>query len=224
MSELRDHEWLLARARGEDVSHVPAATRAAYDHLERLIKQLPPTPSLPPGCRRRTLEALRAAPAPRRPMSRKRWLIGIGAVMTAGTVALLIAIRPPSPASPPPIEEPTVTSMIRPAPRPHRGSGANIDDTLVVKIEANQPVETRIYNDAGEMLARCHDQEECAIQHDGPRTRWKLEVLLRARGDVRIVLFLGASVPEPRGTLERDSAAAYDAGVEIRTQPPIPVE
>ncbi len=57
MSEPNDSDWLLARERGDDVSHVPAATRAIYDRLAALIKELPgQAPS--PGWKQQVLDAL----------------------------------------------------------------------------------------------------------------------------------------------------------------------
>jgi hypothetical protein len=52
-----DSRWLVARERGEDVSHVPSATRAAYHELGALIARLP---GHGPGAdwRRRVLEAI----------------------------------------------------------------------------------------------------------------------------------------------------------------------
>jgi hypothetical protein len=64
MTESNDYEWLLARERGEDVSHIPAATRARYSQLDRLIKELPAhAPS--PGWKQCVLDSLddRSSPA-----------------------------------------------------------------------------------------------------------------------------------------------------------------
>jgi hypothetical protein len=64
MSDLDHHGWLLIRERGEDISHIPAATRAAYDELTRLIAALPDlTPS--PGWKQRALAAIDQPPAVR---------------------------------------------------------------------------------------------------------------------------------------------------------------
>ena len=57
MTASNDHEWLLARERGEDVSHVPAPTREKYSQLDELIKELPAhAPN--PGWRQRVLDAI----------------------------------------------------------------------------------------------------------------------------------------------------------------------
>jgi len=57
MTETNDYEWLLARERGEDVSHVPAYTRAKYSQLDRLIQDLP-TCAPSPGWKQRVLDSL----------------------------------------------------------------------------------------------------------------------------------------------------------------------
>ena len=63
MGELEDRDWLLARERGEDVSHVPAPTRLMYSHVEWLLAALrDPVPTA--GWKRRVLEALDREPAP----------------------------------------------------------------------------------------------------------------------------------------------------------------
>jgi hypothetical protein len=109
MTESNDYEWLLARERGEDVSHIPAETRAKYSQLDRLIKELPAhAPS--PGWKQRVLDSLddplearrprafpsatvrspvataRSAPAPRR---RWWWVFGPGLASAFGLVLAL---------------------------------------------------------------------------------------------------------------------------------------
>src|ERR1051325_3610957 len=57
MTDRDDREWLLARERGEDVSHIPEDTRARYRELGQLIVSLPGrSPS--PGWKQRTLAAI----------------------------------------------------------------------------------------------------------------------------------------------------------------------
>jgi hypothetical protein len=57
MIESNDYEWLLARERGEDVSHIPAHTRDKYTRLDQLIQDLPASaPS--PGWKQRVLDSL----------------------------------------------------------------------------------------------------------------------------------------------------------------------
>jgi hypothetical protein len=57
MTESNDYEWLLARERGEDISHVPAHMRDRYSQLDRLIQDLPAcAPS--PGWKQRVLDSL----------------------------------------------------------------------------------------------------------------------------------------------------------------------
>lgn len=57
MMETNDYEWLLARERGEDVSHIPRDTREKYSQLDRLIQDLPAgAPSA--GWKQRVLDCL----------------------------------------------------------------------------------------------------------------------------------------------------------------------
>ena len=72
--ELNDEEWLLARERGDDVSHIPAPTREAYRQLDRLIDELPahaPTSEW----KQRVFDALDEPPA-YRDRRRPRWRLG----------------------------------------------------------------------------------------------------------------------------------------------------
>ena len=56
-TESNDYEWLLARERGEDVSHVSARTRAKYCQLDGLLKELPAyAPN--PGWKQRVLDSI----------------------------------------------------------------------------------------------------------------------------------------------------------------------
>jgi hypothetical protein len=57
MTETNDCEWLLARERGEDVSHIPDYTREKYSRLDRLIQDLP-TCAPSPGWKQRVLDSL----------------------------------------------------------------------------------------------------------------------------------------------------------------------
>ena len=57
MGEPQDREWLLARERGEDVSHIPATTRVTYAQVEWLLAALC-DPAPPAGWKRRVLDAL----------------------------------------------------------------------------------------------------------------------------------------------------------------------
>jgi hypothetical protein len=58
-----DEDWLLARERGDDVSHVSPRSRARYEQLDQLIAALPERPP-PAGWKQRVLDTL-DAPSPR---------------------------------------------------------------------------------------------------------------------------------------------------------------
>jgi hypothetical protein len=105
------------------------------------------------------------------------------------------------------------TIEIRRGDRPHRGGGVSIGDTLIVHVHAAPPFELRVYGDTGEPLARCTETQSCASEGD-PR-RFRLELELRASGDVRAVLFTGASIP-PFRNLNADVEAAQRAHVDAQ--------
>lgn len=106
MSEPDDHEWLLQRERGEDVSHVPAARRAKYDRLARLLQALPDDPP-DPGWQDRVLVAVDALPAEDdararndgpaagpgpRTRRRRTWILATGLAMAATAVVLVLTL------------------------------------------------------------------------------------------------------------------------------------
>jgi hypothetical protein len=62
MDELYDFSWLCKRERGEDISHVPEATRTKYRQLEQLLAALP-DPAPDPGWKHRVLAALATPPS-----------------------------------------------------------------------------------------------------------------------------------------------------------------
>jgi hypothetical protein len=120
MNELDDSEWLLARERGEDVSHVPAYTREKYSQLDRLIHDLP-TCAPSPGWKQRVLDSLDdplddqlasgrphnfplatarsriASPhrSPPPPPRRLPWALGSGIMSLAAVLALCVYVHEP---------------------------------------------------------------------------------------------------------------------------------
>jgi hypothetical protein len=221
VNDADDSEWLLARERGEDVSHVPAETRARYDRLTRLIEALPDrAPS--PGWKQRVLDAMDAPgaldatepPAMRTIAPRRRtWAIAGTAAAAAASVVVVIALRRGDDL----MAEPIVTIDVRRGNDLYRGRDVSVGDTLVVRAEADHPIELRLYGDAGEPLARCGETAGCTVVRDGKRRRYTLEVVLRARGDLRAVLFsaLDTALPAPQD-LDADLAAAQGARIEAR--------
>jgi hypothetical protein len=213
MSEPRDRDWLLARERGEDVSQVPAQTRARYGELERLIEALPgQSPS--PGWKQRVLDRLdapvesvpRVSPVRRR----RRWAIAGAAIAAAAAIAVILAWR--AGILHRPATDVIVMTETRRAGQPHRG-GVGVGDTWIVRVEADRPIELRVYGDAGEPLARCAAGEACTVTQDGERRRLVLEAGLGAPGDARAVVFEGGRMPSPRN-LEADLAEAQRLGID----------
>lgn len=213
MSEPRDRDWLLARERGEDVSQVPAQTRARYAELDRMLEALPgQSPS--PGWKQRVLERLdapaesvpRVAPARRR----RGWVIAGAVIAAAAAVAVIIAWR--SGILRPPATDLIVTTETRRAGQLHRGD-IGIGDTWIVRTEAHEPIELRVYGDASEPLARCPEGPGCTAAQDGDRRRLVLEVRLGAPGDARAVVFAGGRMPPPHN-LEADLAEAQRVGID----------
>jgi len=209
-----DREWLLARERGEDVSHVPAPTRARYAELEQLITALPGQ-APPPSWKRRVLDELDAAPV--RPVQvlplwRRRWVVAGGLAAAAAVVVVMLSrgrhVERPA-------DDVVATAEIQRGGQPQRGGQVNVGDTWIVQVDAPRPIELRVYGDAGEPLALCLDGRGCTVSVDGSRHHYVLRLLLGARGDVRAVVFSGTALPPPHG-LEPDLAVARQLGLEAR--------
>jgi hypothetical protein len=223
MPEPSDEEWLLARERGDDVSHVPAQTRARYAELEQLISALPGL-SPGPAWKRRVLDGLDGPPSrmPQvSPLRRRRWAVAGALVAAAAVIVVILAIRGRR------IEalrtDVVATAEIQRAGKPHRGTVASVGDTWVVQIDAVRPIELRVYGDAGELLASCPDGPDCTVTPDGQRRRYVLRLTLASRGDVRAVVFVGTGMPAAQG-LESDLAAAQRIGLDARQVAVVPVQ
>jgi hypothetical protein len=230
-----DHEWLLARERGEDVSQVPAAERAAYRQLEQLIAALP-DPAPPADWQRRVRAALQAGGArhvPARPIAvpdrarpaaaaahgaRYRWA-GITAVATLAAAAAMLRPHPQprvTVADTPHTEEPRIATEIR-AGSVRRGFGqAHIGDALIVTVDVDTAIELRLYGDADQPLARCNDTEGCAVTYRGSHRHYVLEHLLRSTGALRVVMFTGSAFPATFELLDADVATAHAYGGDAR--------
>jgi len=222
MTEPADHEWLLARERGDDVSQVPEARRAPYRQLEQLVAALP-DPAPPAGWKRRVLEAIdqpapTSAPLPARRARRWAALAALAAVILLWCVLRLPAQRDPPPqvaASLRP-DGPTVATEIRAGSVRRSTGAAHLGDTLVVTAEADAPIELRLYGDADEPIARCTDRGGCTVAHTGSHRRYVLEQVLRSHGTVRVMLFTGAAFPATFERLDADVASAHAHGGEAR--------
>ncbi len=224
MSDSQDHEWLRAREAGEAIDDVPAGTRAKYEQLQSLIVDLPgEAPSA--GWKQRVLASLDQAvepPVQRPPIRRLRRWIGSAAVAAAAVVLVVVFMRRGSPGP----SEPTLTTEVRTGGSQHRGGDVSIGDTLIVKAASNAPAELRVYGGSGEPLARCGVAGDagCSVERDGERRRFRVEVLLRAPGAVRSVLFVGPAIAPPGETLADDLAAAARDKTATLTATPIVVQ
>lgn len=235
-----DEDWLLARERGDDVSHVSPSSRSRYEQLDQLIAALPDRPP-PAGWKQRVLDALDApsprsssdaleppspipsTPAPgaatgRRTPSVRGWRAWILAAAGAAVGVLVLQLFMSKTQQAP--TEPIVTIESRRGERAHRGDDFAVGDTLVVHAQSDQPIELRIYGDGGELLARCSDTQGCTvehIEHNGARRRYTVDVPLRSPGDVRAVLFTGGTMPEPPKDLDADLESALAAHITARS-------
>jgi 4-amino-4-deoxy-L-arabinose transferase-like glycosyltransferase len=113
-------------------------------------------------------------------------------------------------------KDPTGTAEIRRGNKPHRSGSdsVSIGDTLVLHVKAAPPFELRVYGDTGEPLARCSETQGCSLENDGNVRQFRLELELRASGDVRAVLFTGASIPDAFQDLNTDVETAQRAKVD----------
>ncbi|MBS1120774.1 MAG: hypothetical protein H6Q90_3002 [Deltaproteobacteria bacterium] len=216
-----DDTWLLARERGENVSHVPAETRATYDRLQELMDKLPDeAPSL--AWKQRVLAAI-DAPAPAVARRASRWrprLMAAGGLAAATMIALVIIARR-GPSEP----EPGFSTEIRRSEHAHRGGAVAVDDTLVIHAQARATSELRVYDDAGDLLAQCgeHGGDHCKVERNGDNRHLTLELVLSAPGGVRSVLYVGGSMPAARN-LNADQDAALRAHIATFSRPAIQVE
>jgi len=216
MADAGDHDWLLARERGDDVSHVPAETRARYQELGYMIESLPDrSPSH--GWKQRVMAALDEPFArPSAVRSRKRAMAwGIAGAIAALAAAVVLVVLYKRTSHEPPFE-PIAMAEIRHGSHPHRSGDVGIGDILVVHVDANRPIELRVYGDTGEFLASCNDDGGCDAVRNGDHRRYTLELVLRARGDVRAVLFTSAAGLSPPHGLDADLAAALRVGIDAR--------
>lgn len=242
-----DHEWLLARERGEDVGDVLAARRAPYERLGELLGSGAKASA---GWRQRVLDAIDAeeaagrpgdpAVAPPRPppvvsleaarerRRSRRTLIVAGLAAAAAAAAILVIPRLGSrgPEAPQVL---VLATEVRHGPTIVRGNTespdeANLGDTLVVRAETVGPAELRVYGGSGErMLGSCNEGSGCTVEHDGERRRFVLEVKLEVPGQASAVVFLGASPPPRTGARSTDLEAAAGAGIPFEARKSIRV-
>jgi hypothetical protein len=96
------------------------------------------------------------------------------------------------------------------SPRDH---GARIGDTLILHLASEASVEVRVYDPAGDPLARCSAALSCGPAATGDGTRLRLEIPLLAPGAVRVVELTGAAIPPAFQSLKADLAAAHRASI-----------
>lgn len=114
-------------------------------------------------------------------------------------------------------DAPRITTEIRRSDVPRRGGGsASIGDTFILHVQVDRPSELRVYGDAGEPLARCTETQGCTVERSGKVRRFQLELVLRASGTVRAVLFTGDSIPGSFQNLNADAETAQRVDVEAR--------
>jgi hypothetical protein len=214
-----DHEWLLARERGEDVSHVPAHTRATYDLLQARLGDLPDeAPGL--AWRHRVLAALdEPMPIARPPARSRKWMVAAGG-LAAAALALVLVVR-----HDPGALEPGYSTEVQPNAHAHRGGAVAVDDTLVIHAQASASAELRVYDEDGSVLARCGDGggAHCKIDRDGDNRRLTLDLVLTSPGAVRSVLYTGGTMPAARD-LNADQDAALRSHIATFSRDAIQVE
>ncbi|MBX3159455.1 MAG: hypothetical protein KF773_26020 [Deltaproteobacteria bacterium] len=198
----RDHEWLLARERGERVVDVPASELARYERLTAHLADLD-DPVPPAGWEERLLARLDAPSPPRRRAARA----AVASALVLAAVAAAAWWLWPSHGRP----APAVSLELRRGSVVHRGDEGSIGDTLVVRGDLPERFDLRTYDEAGVLLARCGPDGGCASM--GPPVVW--EIALTSPGLVRVILITGDAVPPPLGRLDDDLAAASRAGAQI---------
>lgn len=97
-----------------------------------------------------------------------------------------------------------------------RAEYALVGDTLVLHAKTDRGHELRVYGDAGEPLGRCTSLLDCSLEMIGDVAWLRLEVPLRARGQVRVILLTGNSIFIPFQNRYTDLGAASSAHVKAR--------
>ena len=202
MSDTRDHEWLLIRERGGDVSHVAAATRAPYDELGELLAKLPGVAPRA-GWQQRVFDAIDegdavpadAVPAdapalappkpvlaPPKPARRRQWIAaGAVAMAAAAAIAIYVARRPA------PLQLEALLSSEPPSQLPPSG-----DQLALLTAEVRDGDGTPRGRDG----VRLNDKYAIRLETTGPAE-------LRLYGDTQELLAT-CSGGEPGCTIERD--------------------
>lgn len=200
---------------------------------------------------RSRVAAPRRSPSP--PPRRWAWALGSGfAASLAAVFAVCAYLHDPTAPEAPQVAVPVVTHGERPievlqtieessptapfagtsmvgvrrAARRHRGGGTapHIGDSLVVETTADRPIELRVYGDSGEPLARCMETQGCRVEHIGARRKYHLELRLHAPGEVRMVEYTGAAMPDALVSLDEDLEAASKAGADVKELATVHVE
>jgi hypothetical protein len=211
VSDANDDAWLAARERGDSVDHVPAETRQRYRNLERHVAELPGERA-PEGWQARVLAKLDAT-APRR-----RWPIWVaaGGLAAAAAIVLVLVMRGGSPGE----RDLVVIDVREPshsATTTRSAGTAAVGDMLVAHATGAHLVELRAYRKTGPAIARCPGGPSCGA--DG-----SIELVLDARGPIRVVAFYDHEPPPPTTDRDADIAAASKAGTRIATAAPLDVQ
>ncbi len=231
MTEPTDEAWLLAREGGDTSAHpsVEPARAETYARLDALLQKLPEaTPAS--GWQNRMLDALPLSPptAPalndgrsRRVNSLKRiaWAGGLAAGLSGLVLGAFLVQRPPT-------NQPDAELMVEVlrGTTVFRGSTLHVGDVLRVGVAALQFTELRVYHADGALVARCPGGDGCSETLQGTQRLRSLTLTLSAPGVYRVVSMTGA-VPAPTGNgFDDDLLAADNAGVDLKTEPPLEVQ
>jgi hypothetical protein len=197
--DVKDHEWLLARERGEDISYVPASERAVYERLGALLGS-----GIPPraGFRQRVLDAIDAAERAERPAEPALSVAEPGAEPGAETGAEPGAEPAPSVAKPgakPGAE--TAPDGAEPGAEPDADAGAEPGAEPDAEIVPLSPLVTAERKPAHPAGGAAGAAEVIPIHRKEPRRRrWLAALGLTAVAAAAAAVFLVISSPRGADT------------------------
>ncbi|MEZ4360584.1 MAG: hypothetical protein R3B48_10400 [Kofleriaceae bacterium] len=208
-----EEQGLLAELGGEPDPHVSEceecrARWSGYARLADMVASGATARAVPADWKERTLARVRAAARARR---RRRMMRGGGLAVAAAAAALAIVLF--GPRGPRPPREARLTTQIVDSGG-FRGE-AHVGDELRARAEpgAYRHFELRVYRGARELVARCPGATAAACAAPGAAA---LAWTIPAVGVYQVLLLVAEQpIPEPRGTVDEDVAAATAAGARV---------
>lgn len=175
------------------------------ERIEAALARLGAEHEPPPGWEARVMAAVGA--------TRRRWWTYAApgaALAAAAAVALIVQRRPPALALHVDVKPSAV----------YRGDEASVGDVAHIVVSGGQgPRAIWVYHEEVQLVLRCPDDPRCRVSNEST----EVDLTLTSAGTYTVVALTAVSrLPPLTGTYDADTAAAQDAGLEIR-QSQLPV-